>query len=828
MVMGAAATYTWTGAAGNGLFYDGRNWANGQVPVNAPDAVIVYGDAGKGEILLPPGTGTIGGIVFTHKSGGYVFRCMTGGTTTVAVARLSDAAAITVPAGGSVEFGASVAFHFQGAQSVEVGDGGRLAFYGLVQGQADGNAMVKTGAGVLQIAGTVKGLAEISVGQGTVVVDAATGIDQTCAMTLAGGALSLAGGAVFPNDIVVKGESAPIGVHGGGTVVLDGTIVLSRDTVLDARSESRDGAIHIAGPVTQAAQTIARLTVSGPASVTLSGLNTYGGGTHVAGDGTLYFGAARAVPSVGAITAEPAGYVAATYAEGLQASLIERLSPGKFRGTLGFDTAGTVITEGIDLSRLSAYQGIGSKSSAVISGPITVAAGSPYLFGGGDGVLYIKSDLAGSGPAGVRVQSVFGSPLTVHLQGNNTFAGDVTARHANIILDSPGALPGDAKADGGARVWFDQAAYVGYTEKFSNNFNAFLNRIGAVSDPNAIVGIDASAGAGGRVISEAIDLSAGFTRADPYYLGTSSDVTLDGIVTPPGSEGVANALYLTAIRGGRLTVNSYIGGGPVSAVYIGQENPHDPSAGTVYINNSRNDYEGGTFVLGGILGVGADDSLGAGAVTVGAGATLHALSGVSIANRLVLEPGSTLSGGGEHTSRVAAGRGVTLDPGGPGATGTLHFHEGLALEAGSSINLDLRSASQFDRLCIWNGLQIVGSTYDPIVIKLYSIDGSGNPGAYAGFDPAQSHSWRFAYINRGALSIEGFDPAYFLIDGSGFSLWNNTGGGVFGIAMTADGMNLDITFTPVPEPGACALMALGIAMLSIFEVRRRRKGRGAE
>jgi fibronectin-binding autotransporter adhesin len=840
MLAGSAETYTWSGAAGNGLYQDAANWMDGEVPANAPDTIVMYGETGAGVVLVPPGTGTVGGIFFTDHSGKYEFRCQTEGSTLVVnVMGSADGEAFRVATGGDVVFGPSVKFNFQGDHFIEVAESGSLAIHGLMQGTgpaASGRVMTKTGMGALQIDGATDGISGIRVAQGTVVVGASASIGSACSVTLKGGGLALAGGLTFANNIEVGDEIAPISVHGGGTAVLSGELVLTQNTMLDSHLGTRDGVIQITGPVRET--DYARLTIFGPTPVVLSGANTYSGGTHVAEESALYFGAAQAVPASGEITAEPSAYVGATYVANLQASLIARLSAGEFQGTLGFDTNGAAISEGIDLSQLSAYQGIGSKSSAIISGPITVAAGSPYLFGNGNGALYIKSNLAGAGAAGVRVQSAFGSPLTVYLQGDNTFAGDVTAQYANIILDSPNALPGgesggglavpgsaDEDAQGpvvapdAAKVQFEGAAYVGHTERFSSSFSEFLARIGAISDPNAIVGIDASDAAPGRVITENIDLSAGFTRTDRYYLGTSSDVTIDGLITPPGIEGHAGPLYLTAIRGGKLTVNSLIGGAAVDSLVIGQIEPHDSSAGMVRITNSQNDYAGGTYVLGGVLGVGGSNALGSGVVAVGAGATLHVLPDIALANAMLFEPGSTLSGGAELASLVTAGPGVTLDPGGFGATGTLHFHDGLILEGGSRINFDLRDSAQFEQLCVWNGFQVVGNVSDPVIIKLYSLGGSG-PGAYAGFDPTQSYSWRFAYIDQ---QIKGFDPSQFFIDDTEFTLWNNTGGGTFGIEMTADGQGLNITFTPVPEPGTYALMGIGIAMLAAFETRRRRK-----
>ncbi|MDR2675219.1 MAG: PEP-CTERM sorting domain-containing protein [Opitutaceae bacterium] len=515
-----ATTHTWTGAAGNGFYHDGRNWEGNLAPVSSPDTVIVYGGAGAGEILLPPGEATVGALLFTHASGTYAFRCMTEGAAIVNVAGNPGSAGIKISTGGSVVFGESVELDFQNRQSVEVAEGGALVARGAMRGVERGGVLSGAGAGA-------------------------------------------------------------------------------------------------------------------------------------------------------------------------------------------------------------------------------------------------RSDLA------VRA---------------------------------------------------------GHTERFSSSFNEFLDRIGAIADPNAVAGMDAAGAAGRRGMTENGGPSAGSgsTRTRLHHTGTGGDAATGGVITPSGGGGPAGPSYLTAVHGGVPAVIPFAGGVRASAVHAGQAGLHEAGGGMGYATSPRNDYTGGSFVLGGASP--ADGSGGAAAVLDG-GALQPVEAGAGLDSRIAFMRGAALSGWGMHALPASLGAGESLSPGGSGAADTLDFTEGLTLEAGSLINLDLRSATLFDRLCVWQGFQIVGSVNDPIIIKLYSLDASGQPGLYAGFDPTQGYAWRFAYANDGAFQITGFNPDFFLIDDTEFSSLTPTNGGVFGIEMGADGSSIGITFTPVPEPGTYALMGLGIAMLAAFEVRRRKKSR---
>jgi hypothetical protein len=92
---------------------------------------------------------------------------------------------------------------------------------------------------------------------------------------------------------------------------------------------------------------------------------------------------------------------------------------------------------------------------------------------------------------------------------------------------------------------------------------------------------------------------------------------------------------------------------------------------------------------------------------------------------------------------------------------------------------------------------------------------NGSNGPLFTFDNTQTYSWEFAT----ATSITGFSAGTFTFETGGFL--NNLGGGSF--VVTQNGTNLAINFTPVPEPSTYALMALGLGVVVVFELRRRRK-----
>ncbi len=552
------------------------------------------------------------------------------------------------------------------------------------------------------------------------------------------------------------------------------------------------GSLEIAGTVLGNAG----LTKTGAGSLVLSGLNLYSGGTRVEG-GSLTFTSALSVPNAGSIQSAADAYVGITYNQSVQTSFLDQLDGAAFAGAIGFDTASgqtapTVFSEQLDLTQLTGIAGLGSQTSARLTGAITVNNGDTYRFSGGAGSLYVESNLTSS-TSSLDLRSAFGSPLTLVLRGANTFRGQIDILHSALVLDSSGALSGITASTPARRLNLLGPAYAGYTENFSTTPNGFLGRINTIASPLAIVGIDSANTAAPRTVSDAIDLSEGGTRHDPFYLGTSTRVTLTGDITPT----TGDALHLTAIKGGHLTVASTLGGN-IPSLVVGQNNSFDPQGGTVELKGA-NTYAGGTQVLGGTLLANNNAALGLGGVTVADRATLDVGRSIVLTNPLTLSSGSTLSGFGTLAplGGVTLGDGVRLSPGGDVGIGTLTFNA-LTLGGGGNLTFNIlyptgNLGTGWDLIRV-NGPLTLAASESPFTIDLVTLSGDGTAGSLGVFDPTRNYSWTFV----SAFSVNGYSADAFAINSSGFL--NNTAGGSFFVAQTATG--LSINFTPLPDPSS--------------------------
>ena len=553
------------------------------------------------------------------------------------------------------------------------------------------------------------------------------------------------------------------------------------------------------------------LIKSGTGNLRISGVNLLTGGTQVQ-SGALLFSSLDALPASGLITVNRTGYVGAENASTLK-GMLGQLDRTSFYGTIGLDSAPgaaspTVYSDQIDVTGLANYAGLGSTTSARLIGNFRVNSNQDYRFSGGAGTLYVETNLT-SGSSNLLINSAFGQPLTVVLRGSNNFGGTLNVLNSVLVLDSTQAVtPGRV-------LNLANPGYIGATERFANSTASFLSLLHATS-PSAIAGLDSSNLASPRTISDAIDLSVGGTRTDPYYLGTSTKVTLTGAITPT----VGDSLYLTAVKGGQLVVTSTLGSN-IPGLVVGQANSFDPQGGIVEITG-HNNYTGGTKILGGTLRVSNDAALGTGSVAVGKAATLDVSSGTKFSNAFSLDSGARLAGNGSIGTPGGAifGSGAILSPGGFNRVGTLNFTSGLTLGSGSIVEFDVKNlsggpGSGWDFVNVNGGLlNLTATSLSPITINLTSLSLDGTTGLLSGFDATQSYNWVFA-----SNGVSGFSSDKFVFSTTNFA--NNLGGGSF--FMNQGNAGLSINFTPVPEPSTYLLLAMGLAVVTVFELRRHKK-----
>lgn len=118
----------------------------------------------------------------------------------------------------------------------------------------------------------------------------------------------------------------------------------------------------------------------------------------------------------------------------------------------------------------------------------------------------------------------------------------------------------------------------------------------------------------------------------------------------------------------------------------------------------------------------------------------------------------------------------------------------------------------WDLFAIEQVLEITATIDAPFVLDLRSLTLANVSGDPFHFDPLQSYAWTIA---RAAGGVSGFDADAFEIVRTGFS---SLADGSFGVALA--GNDVQVTYTPAPEPTSALLLASGAAFLL---VRRRQK-----
>ena len=538
-----------------------------------------------------------------------------------------------------------------------------------------------------------------------------------------------------PNYVFGASNGAALGIGSSG-ITLSSTagnnIVSSSSLPLQLLANqmwntgNASGNLSVAGNVSGAFA----LTIAGGGGVTLSGTNTYSGGTTVNNATNLLFMNSAALPATGNVTVTGGSYVGVG-AVGMFGTLLGKIanknSSSAFNGSVGFDTATTAtnpttFSDAIDLSLFngnSNFDGIGSSSRAILSGTITTASGQDYKFGGGDGVLYITSGLAASGSAGINVSSSTTASredehLTVYLQGTDAFTGNVSVTASSLIFDSTNALASGSTP----KFTLGDDGYVGYTENSTfGSFAAFLTKVKAASfsfSNDSILGIDSHNTASPRPsVSDTIDLHL----LTPIFLGTATNVTLTGTITAPSG----GALFLTGVAGGYLRIDSALTAANVSSgVTVGfTESEATDTTFHGYVDlRGASTYSGNTSLQSGYLLVGASSTpvsgtitsgpLGTGTLLVPSGADKPALAasvdGVSIANNLSLAAGlqigipatttatdlafplQSLRGNSLTLTGVISGTGAAIDYEGSGTltlTGANTYTGGTTINAGT-------------------------------------------------------------------------------------------------------------------------------------------------
>ena len=256
------------------------------------------------------------------------------------------------------------------------------------------------------------------------------------------------------------------------------------------------------------------------------------------------------------------------------------------------------------------------------------------------------------------------------------------------------------------------------------------------------------------------------------------------------------------------------------------------------------DTSGASVVVGGIRQVGQDVTLSSGftlaSAVVNSGGTTHLVkngSGTNTLSATSTYTGSTtvnegkllITGSLANTSSVTVNDGATL--GGNGSiAGPVTLNSGATISAGEGIDTLTTGSNtwnsgsgllfqfstdgssgtaggEWDSLGINGDLDLSGVTSgDPFTIALVSMSDSTTTGLLGSWDANSNATWSGIVTTTG--SITGFAGDKFLVDTTNFQ---NSYTGSFSVV--ANGSNLDLVYTAVPEPKAALIGSLGLLML---------------
>ncbi|MDD3179747.1 MAG: autotransporter-associated beta strand repeat-containing protein [Opitutaceae bacterium] len=666
--------YYWTGLGADSNFTNPANWTADGVPSGTSDTDDVnFGSTSRPKVQFLS-SATLHSLIFNYPANYYSLFGGAGSPTLSLngdISNLADSGGIefysslkVALTAGSHTFssaGANILIDSQigetgGAASLSLTGTGFFYLYGA--NTFSGDMTVGTGTSLVLGSSSYApdGISYSPVGKSTLTLQSgstlATEAYDSNGVTLANN-ISLSDGVTFARSSYYYGDNELTLTGSMSVAPVDGTLTVH----LNEASVFLKGTLDATGSTTI---TFDNTSASNWHGNFILGGTTTGNITKVIANGTgVIFGNPTAVPTTLSIQAINNGYIGVavtnttsipfvSYPTNWASTVLAQIQAADratFVGTFGFDTDESAFGEipqtfadNLDFSAFSPTTfTLGSSSSAVLTGTITSPASGNYPFGNGGGALIVKSNLTAA--TGVSVISQASSSndnsLTVILQGNNSYTGNLTIANSAVVLDSANALPAGKTVVLGT----DSKAYIGYTDNFTgetsvNNF--IVNRLtdySASGDPTAILGLDskdwiaaklAGTSTAGitRTVSDNIDLSG----LGPIYLGTLSSATLTGTIKIAASSGT---LYLASASDGQLAITSPLtASGNIASVVVGTPSgsPFDGEHGTVGLISGSSTYSGGTNLLTGTLLVGASSTksvevitsgpLGTGALTV--------------------------------------------------------------------------------------------------------------------------------------------------------------------------------------------------------------------
>ncbi len=623
------------------------------------------------------------------------------------------------------------------------------------------------------------------------------------------GTLTLSGTNTYSGTTTISAGTLQIG-SGDTTGTLGSSNVVNNATLLFNRSNTLSVAHEISGT--------GSVGTAGPGTLTLTGNNSYTGGTTL-GAGTLALGSANAISTTGTISfnggtlqftsANTTDYSARFSNAANQAYRVDTNSQNVTLASALTSSGGTLTKLGGGTLTLT--------GTNTFSGTTTISTGTLQIGNGGttgslSGTITNNATLAFnrsnayfhsgaiSGSGAVTVTNGGGAGNFLLLSGNNTYSGGTTLTAGSSILlgHANGLGPGPVTL-GANSILFGSSHSINLTQFTGpgSDASAIITTSGAYtydSTSSGTVGVRVQGFTSGfnKLGSGTLTLTGANSYSGATTItGGTLQIGNGGTTGSLGFDSVTNHAALAFNRSNALTVGNTISGSG-SLTQLG--------AGTLTLT-AANTYSGGTTITAGTLKVANSSGsvLGSGNVTVASGATLTGSGSFTGSLHLAgtLAPGNspgTLSAG--HTTFAAGGTYLWEINHATGSAGT-----------------------NYDLLSISGTLTLAATSGNPFTLQLVSLQPNDAAGNVINFNAAQNSAYTIATTTGGIL---GFDTFGYQINTSGFA--NSLAGGTWSLALTNSNRDLTLSFTAaaaaIPEPSTYAMLA-GLGALALAFYRRR-------
>ena len=589
----AGQTATWNGTTTD--WGTGGNWNPTSVPLSGAD--IIFNGGGNSEVATGADRMT-GAITFTGSQsytisdhtivlGGNLVNNSTVTQTIDSNIALNYSRTISAST-GNLSFGGNVALSNVGALPSVLtfaGDQNTSVIGAISDGPAAGGSVVKTGNGLLTLAGNNTFTGSLAISGGVVAANSGYAL-----------------GAGEGGEGITQGANTLI--FSGGTLQATGTIVSANGRYLDMQStgiiDTNGNSVTINGAI----QGVGGLTKNGTGSLTLNptgdiAVNSYAGATTING-GSLIMGSAGVLGSASAGTTVNSG---ASLVISSQFDVVgESLS---LAGTGDGGNGALHLSGGIQSSwngtiTLSGSSSIQADASAILTLNQVVMGANNLTFTGSNATINLAATLTGSGSL---TMNATGS--TLNILGTNTgFTGPATTVQSGTLSVQNSFALGNATSSltvaSGGTIQFQSGSdlNVGFTTIALNGAGA--GGLGAITNNSESTTLSGNIALGGNTLINSV----------------SGNLILTGNISAAG-----NALTVVN-TGTQMTLSGGISGGGGSLTANG--------TGSILLSGA-NSYGGGTAINSGVTLIAASNSaLGSGSISVVSGATLQLQGGIAL------------------------------------------------------------------------------------------------------------------------------------------------------------------------------------------------------